>query len=235
MITRLLFFLIAIVLSSCQNSKKKAEVITENCDNQKLLNYIYPINNFIKERTLIYSLKSNKEPTTEFYKNTFKLKIEKDSLLFSVSKNSNGITNDSTIYTINNGIPKILKTFTRADIYPGLIPATVTTTGNKYCEFGTFGNSFKYVIPTENGDVTREFKGYATHVKYVKEVFKGVEYNCAIIESKKTLSASFNGKTEKLKGTWKGCACENIGELYSTTTTENGLVIETKLVDIIEN
>jgi hypothetical protein len=48
------------------------------------------------------------------------------------------------------------------------------------------------------------------------------------------LTVEFNGRTEKLKGTWTGCSCENIGELYSTTKTEDGLVIEHKLEEIIE-
>ncbi len=42
------------------------------------------------------------------------------------------------------------------------------------------------------------------------------------------------GELKNLKVTWTGCICENIGELYSTTKTEDGLVIEHKLEEIIE-
>ncbi len=228
------YLVIIILILSCQNSQKNIKTTDDNCNNYKLVNYVYPIDNFIKEKTFVYSLKSNRESTKELFRKSYKSKIDKDSLLFSVSKNSKGITTDSTIFIVNKGIPKILKTYTRVDFYPNLLPAKETIIGNRYCEFTTFGDSFEYKVPTENGEVMTVFKGQTTHKEYAKKEFNGVEYNCAIFESKKTMTITFNGKNEKLKGTWKGCACENLGELYSSTTTEDGLVIEQKLEEIIE-
>jgi hypothetical protein len=231
---RLYYLLTIIILLSCQNTQKKTDLKNNKCDNKKLVNYVYPMNNFIKEKTFLYSLKSNKESETEFFEKKYKLKIDKDSLLFSITKNSEGITTDSTVFTVKKGIPKIIKSYTKVDFHPNLLLAKKTIIGNRYCEFTTFEDSFEYKIPTENGEVVREFKGQTKHVEYVKKEFNGIEYNCAVFESKKTLTASFNGKTEKLKGIWKGCSCENLGELYSTTTTENGFIIEQKLEKIIE-
>lgn len=229
-----IYFIFIIGFLGCQNSQKKVELTSKNCDNTKLVNYVYPINNFIGEKTLVYSLKSNRESTTEFFKKSYSLKVDKDTLLFIITKNSQGKIADSTILSLNDGIPKVIESFTSLNSHPDLIPTKDSIVGNRFCEFGTFGNSYEYTIPTDNGEVHRKFKGYDTHKEYVKKVFNGVEYNCAILESEKILTVKFNGRKEMLKGTWTGCSCENIGELYSTTETEDGLVIEHKLEQIIE-
>ncbi|TWO31537.1 hypothetical protein E1J38_013525 [Seonamhaeicola sediminis] len=229
-----LYFIILTGLLSCQNSEKKVELKSKDCNNTKLVSYIYPISNFTNEKTFVYSLKSNSESKTELFKKRYSLKVDKDSLLFSVTENSQGIVTDSTIFTLTNGIPKVLESFTRVDVYPELLPTKDSIVGNRFCEFGTFGNSFEYEIPFNGKMVSRKFQGHTTHKEYVKKVFNGIEYNCAIMESRKTLTAEFNGQTEKLNGTWTGCTCEGLGELYSTTKTENGMVIEHKLEEIIE-
>ncbi|MEW7292843.1 hypothetical protein [Aquimarina sp. 2304DJ70-9] len=228
-----LYFII-IGFLSCQTSQKKVEPTNDNCDNTKLVNYVYPIENFVKEKTFVYSLTSNRESGIEYSRKSYRLQTEKDSLITSVTKDSQEKTIDSTVFSFKNGIPKILKSYTRVDSYPNLIPTKENIVGNRYCEFTTFGDSSEYKIPTDDGDIYRKFKGHTTHKEYVKREFNGIEYNCAIFESKKTLTVEFNNRTQKLGGTWTGCACENIGELYSTTKTEDGLIIEHKLEEIIE-
>lgn len=198
------------------------------------MNYVNPISNFTNKKTLLYSLKSNRESQSELFKKRYSLKIDKDSLLFSFTENSQGIVTDSTIYALTNGIPKVLQSFTRVDSYPDLILTKDSIVGNRYCEFGTFGNSFEYEIPFNGKMVSRKFQGHTTHKEYVKKMFNGIEYDCAIVESEKTLTVEYNGRTEKLNGTWTGCTCENLGELYSTTKTDDGMVIEHKLEEIIE-
>ncbi len=229
-----LYFILLIGFLSCQKSQKKLELTSSNCNNTKLVNYIHPISNFNKGRTFIYSLKSNRNSKIEFFKETYSMEVDKDSLLFSMVKNAQGKVTDSTILTITNGIPKVRESFTRVDIYPELLPTKDSIVGNSYCEFGTFWDSYEYKIPVDNKIVSRKFQGRTTHKEYVKRVFNGVEYQCAIIESEKTLTTEFNGQTEKLSGTWTGCSCENLGELYSTTKTEDGMVIEYTLEKIIE-
>ncbi|APY06866.1 hypothetical protein BWZ20_00500 [Winogradskyella sp. J14-2] len=205
-----------------------------DCDNTKLVDYVYPIDNFIYERTLIYSLKSNRESTKEIIRKTYNLRAEKDTILTSISKNAQNITNDSTIFALKNGIPKIVKSFTKVEAHPNLIETKETISENRFCEFATFEDSSEYDVPTENGNMNWKFNGFTTHKKYVTKLFNGKEYNCAIFESEKTLTIELNGNKQQLKGTWKGCGCEGIGELYSTTKTEDGLVIEHRLEEIIE-
>ncbi len=230
-----ILLLIIFGLLNCQNSQKQFKTTTMDCDNTKLVDYVYPIDNFFNERTLVYSLKSNRGRTKEIIKKTYNLKVEKDTLLTSISKNAKNITNDSTIFALKNGIPKIIKSFTKVEAHPDLIVTKETISENRFCEFATFADSSEYDVPTENGKMNWKFDGFTTHKKYVKKIFNGKEYNCAIFESEKTLTVELNGNKQQLKGTWKGCGCEGIGELYSTTRTEDGLVIEHQLEEIIEN
>ncbi|MCH9661256.1 MAG: hypothetical protein K0U54_10140 [Bacteroidetes bacterium] len=230
----ILFFAIT-VLVSCENAKKQNVIIDPNCDKTKLVNYIHPIDNYLKEKSLVYSLQSNADSNVEYFKKEFKLKIDKDSLLFNISKDSLGVITDSTIFSVTNGIPLLQKSYTRVpDLFPFMIPVKIVTVGNKFCEYTTYSDSNSYKIPMENGEMTRNFKGYTTHKKYVKEVFNGIQYNCAIIESSKTLTVSFKGREDMVEGTWTGCVCENLGELYSKTVLENGRVINQQLEQVIE-
>ncbi|GAA4277927.1 hypothetical protein [Aquimarina mytili] len=229
-----LFLILVIGFLNCLSSQKKSPQTNIECDNTKLVNYVYPISNFVKEKKLIYSLKSNRDAMIELFEKSYVLNTDTDSLLIRFTKNSQEKTTDSIIFSLKNGIPKILKSFTKVDSHPYLIPTNETITGNQFCEFSTFGDISEYKISTENGEVFRKFDGHTTHKEYVKKEFNGVKYNCAIFESKKTLIVKFRGITQELKGTWVGCACENIGELYSTTKTEDGYVIESKLEKIIE-
>ncbi len=148
-----LYLILIIGFLSCQHYQRKVEQTNDNCDNTKLVNYVFPINNFVKEKTHVYSLKSNRESKTVFFKKSYQLEISKDSLLYSISRDSQEKVIDSTILSLNNGIPKILESYTRVDSYPDLIRAKNTYNGNRFCEFVTFGNSFEYEIPTENGSV----------------------------------------------------------------------------------
>ncbi len=230
-----LYFIILIGLLSCQNSEKKVDSQSKDCNNTTLVSYIYRISNFTDGRTYLYSLKSNREPEIQWFKKRYSLKVDKDSLLFRVTENAQGIVTDSTILSLTNGIPKIKESFIRVDAYPEMIPTKDSIVGNRYCEFGTFENSLEYEIPFNGKMVSRKFQGHTTHKEYVKKVFNGREYNCAIMESQKILTVQFNGRTEKLAGTWTGCTCESLGELYSTTKTEDGMVIEHKLEEVIEH
>jgi hypothetical protein len=230
-----ILLLIIFGLLNCQNSRKQFKTTTIDCDNTKLVDYVYPIDKFINEKTFVYSLKSNREETKEIIRKTYNLRVEKDTLLTSISKNAQNITNDSTIFALKNGIPKIIKSFTKVEAHPDLIETKETISENRFCEFATFEDSSEYDVPTENGNMNWRFNGFTTHKKYVTKVFNGKEYNCAIFESEKTLTVELNGNKQQLKGTWKGCGCEGIGELYSTTKTEDGLVIEHQLEEIIEN
>ena len=229
------YIIITLLFCSCENSIKNNVLVDNNCDNNKLVDYVYPINNFIEEKTLVYSLRNNKDSNIEYSRQEFKSKIDKDSLLSKVSINSIGTVTDSTIYIIRNGIPEIQESYTRViDLNPNILQTKSVITGNKFCEFTTYNEVYSYKIPTEKGVMTREFKGNTTHKMYVKKTFNGVEYDCAIYESDKTMTVSFNGRKDEIKGNWKGCACKNLGELYSQTTLENGLVLNNQLEEIIE-
>ena len=228
----ILYIILAVVLLSCKNSGNKIDSINQDCNNLKLVNYIDPISNFTNGKTFLYSLKSNSEDEPKLFKKRRWLEISKDSLLFSVTESSQGAVIDSTIFTVNNGVPKVKESYTKVDEYPDFLITKDSVVGNRYCEFGTFWNSYEYQIPLNGKMISRKFQGHTTHKKYVKKTFNGIEYDCAIIESKKTLIVEYDGRTEKLNGTWTGCGCENLGELYSTTKTDNGIVINHKLIEV---
>ncbi len=229
------FFCLFAILSLvyCKNPKEETVLVDTNCDNTKLVDYVYPVNNFLEGKTFVYSLKSNQEATIDTIRKEFK--VYKDSLLVKISKDTLGVITDSTVFKVTNGIPETLDSYTKApSLNPDLLPTKTVITGNRYCEFSTYKSTYSYTIPTINGDMSREFKGHTTHKGYVKKQFNNVEYECALFESEKTVTVSIKGMSEKLKGTWKGCGCKGLGELYSTTTLENGLVLEQQLEEIIE-
>lgn len=232
---RIYLYIMAILLFSCSNTQKQRELEVKDCDNRKLVNYIFPIDNFVKEKTLVYSLKSNRDSLPEIFKKHFKLKVDKDSLLIVVLKNAQEKTVDSSIFIINDGIPKTYKIFSKVDFYPNLLLTKKTIIGNRFCEFTTYKDIYEYTIPSPKGEVINNFTGYVTHKKYVTKKFKGIEYNCAILESDKELTVKFNGGIEKIKGISIGCSCKNLGELYSIVTLENDHIVEQKLIDIIEH
>ena len=217
------------VLIGCQSARQEEEITSVNCDDYSLINYLYPIDHFINGRTLVYSFNSNNELGSGIRKELYELKIGDDSVLYKVILDSKGIVEDSTVYSLIKGVPTIIETFTRPSTSNELVEAKDSIFGNPYCELSTYWNSLEYKYRFEGSILSRKFQGYVTHMRYVKEVFNGQEYNCAIIESKKTLYSEFKGETAEIDGIWTACICENLGELYSTLKTDNGLIINNEL------
>jgi hypothetical protein len=232
---RIYCLLLVALFVSCKNSQKQSELTVKDCDNTKLVSYFLPISNFSKERILVYSLSSNRDSLVEINKKHHKLHADKDSLMTLVSKNMDGRIVDSIMYKMYDGIPKLHQMFSEVEFYPKLIQTKKTITGNRFCEFSTFKDILEYTILPSGEEVHYIFEGYVTHTKYVTKEFKGKEYNCAIYESEKELTVTSKANIEKMKGTAVSCGCENLGEIYSKVTLENGQIVEQKLIDIIEN
>lgn len=227
------FYLISLmIMLSCDNIKKNTSKNT-NCDQPKLVNFVHPIQNYKNENTLIYSLKTNENSNIVYTKHSYRL--GEDSLLYHTIRDGLGIMTDSVIFSLKEGIPELLESYTKEfDVSPDFIRTKNEGNGGIYCEFNTFESIYSYIIPTEKGDIYREYQGITSHLKYTKETFKGIEYNCAIFEANKSMKVIYEGITEQVNGKSIGCSCENLGELYSIVTLENGLVITQQLIEVVE-
>ncbi|NQX96461.1 MAG: hypothetical protein HRT73_01095, partial [Flavobacteriales bacterium] len=219
----IIILFLASLLFGCRESNKEKLTINK-CDNYKLVDFVYPKDNFTKSKKLVYSLETNQNNQKETVKEFFR--IENDSIYLKMTENNQGILTDSIIIKFEQNIPVIVKSFTREpEMNPNFILTSDIINGNKYCEFGKADETYSYKIPYENGEIYKEFKGITWHEKYVKETFNDIEYDCAIFKAEKTMKVSFNGTTEEIQGESISCRCKGIGELYGITKLENGLII----------